>query len=154
MTDSLKEKIIDHMKKKNLSISQLEKKAGLSIHSVRNILKGRIKKPSLHNLTAIANTLECSILELVNSPPPSNTVIPELPLKEQKLKAFIPFTEIGLMRECLEVIVDFMIEKNLSLSVDEYLDAVREAYTYSLGSEDKKADQRFALWLLESMGQK
>ncbi len=39
MGSALKEKITERMEAKNLSIAELERRAGLSIHSVRNILK-------------------------------------------------------------------------------------------------------------------
>ena len=57
MATALKEKIIERMEAKNFSIAELERRAGLSIHSVRNILKGRIKKPSAQSLQAISETL-------------------------------------------------------------------------------------------------
>jgi transcriptional regulator with XRE-family HTH domain len=61
-----KEKLIEKMKAKNLSISVLERKAGLTIHSIRNILKGTIKNPRAEVLPAIAGALECSLLDLIN----------------------------------------------------------------------------------------
>lgn len=41
------------MKTNNLSVAQLGKLAGLKIHAVRNVLKGRIKRPNAENLMAI-----------------------------------------------------------------------------------------------------
>ena len=70
MGSALKEKITERMEAKNLSIAELERRAGLSIHSVRNILKGRIKKPSAQSLQAIAEALECSIVDLMNASAP------------------------------------------------------------------------------------
>ena len=43
----LKEKIIEFMKERNLSIAALERQAGLSTHAVRNIVKGRIKNTAV-----------------------------------------------------------------------------------------------------------
>jgi transcriptional regulator with XRE-family HTH domain len=61
----LKEKIVEKLKEKNLSISVLERKAGLSIHTIRNILKGRIKNPRAEVLSSVAEVLECSLLDLI-----------------------------------------------------------------------------------------
>ena len=58
MSAVLKEQIESRMRAKKLSIPQLERMAGLKIHAVRNILKGRIKNPTAENLRAIANVLE------------------------------------------------------------------------------------------------
>ncbi|MBP9777388.1 MAG: helix-turn-helix transcriptional regulator, partial [Alphaproteobacteria bacterium] len=68
----LKEKIIDYMKEKKLSIAALERQAGLSIHSIRNILKDRIKNPSAQSLQIIAETLECSLDDLIQKSPSRN----------------------------------------------------------------------------------
>lgn len=67
MTSVVKEKITEYMKAEKLSIAELERRAGLSIHSVRNILKGRIKKPSAQSLQAIAEALNCSLSDLIRA---------------------------------------------------------------------------------------
>jgi len=66
MKTSLKEEIRKRMEAKNLSIAALERKAGLNIHAIRNILTGKIRKPSAQCLQATANALECSLLDLMN----------------------------------------------------------------------------------------
>ena len=52
---------------KSLNIQSLEKKAGLKISAVRNILNGTSKKPNVFTLYAIAEALSCSILDLLGS---------------------------------------------------------------------------------------
>lgn len=56
------------MKAQNISISILEKKAGVRPHAVRNILTGKSKSPSAVNLQAIADALGCTVKDLLETP--------------------------------------------------------------------------------------
>lgn len=134
------------MKVKNLSISKLEREAGLTIHSLRNVLKGRIKKPRFEFLVAIAKALECSPLDFI----PSSCL-----LKAAKEKNSIS-TKKGsaldypvLMMECTNVIVSLLEGKQCCISVNRYVEIVKTLYLYSLPSEPRTPDIKFAKWLLE-----
>jgi transcriptional regulator with XRE-family HTH domain len=148
MTSALKEKIIERMEAKNLSIAELERRAGLSIHSVRNILKGRIKKPSAQSLQAIAEALECSIIDLMSgSTPRSDGYMPEL---HGRIRKRTRMDHPDLMLDCSDKILALIAEKEIKVSVDEYLDALKKVYFYSSREEPRKFDMRFAEWLIES----
>ncbi|HUX80238.1 MAG TPA: helix-turn-helix transcriptional regulator [Alphaproteobacteria bacterium] len=148
MASALKEKIMERMEAKNLSIAELERRAGLSIHSVRNILKGRIKKPSAQSLQAIAEALECSILDLMNSAPTiSGGFSPQL---QGRMRKRSPLDYPDLMLNCSKKILDLITDKKLKVSVDEYLDVVKKVYFYSSREEPRKFDTRFAEWLIET----
>ncbi len=142
----LKEKIIEKMKAKNLSIAKLEKEAGLTIHSVRNILKGRIKKPRFEFLVAIAKALECSPLDFM---PPS--YLPQTFERKNDIsthrRATLDYPE--LMIGCTNTIISLLEEKQC-LNINQYLEIVKTLYLYSLPSEPKTPDIKFAKWLLES----
>lgn len=148
MTSSLKEKIVERMDAKNLSIAELERRAGLSIHSVRNILKGRIKKPSAQSLQAIAEALECSILDLMSNTPA--TVGGYLPESQARIRKRSPLDYPELMQICTQKILDLVTERKLKISVDEYLEIIKKVYFYSSREEPRKFDMRFAEWLIES----
>ena len=148
MTSALKEKIIERMEAKNLSIAELERRAGLSIHSVRNILKGRIKKPSAQSLQAIAAALECSIIDLMATSSSSSEGF--LFETDRKIRKLSPLDYPDLMVECSQKILDLIIEKNHKVSVEEYLDIIKKVYLYSSREEPRKLDIRFAEWLIES----
>ncbi len=148
MTSALKEKIIERMEAKNLSIAELERRAGLSIHSVRNILKGRIKKPSAQSLQAIAEALECSIIDLMSaSSTRSDGYSPEL---HGRIRKRSRMDHPDLMLDCSKQILALIEEKEIKVSVDEYLDALKKVYFYSSREEPRKFDMRFAEWLIES----
>lgn len=148
MTSALKEKITERMEAKNLSIAELERRAGLSIHSVRNILKGRIKKPSAQSLQAIAEALECSIIDLMATSPSTNEGF--LYETERKIRKHSPLEYPDLMLKCSQKILDLIAEKNHTVGVEEYLDVVKKVYFYSSREEPRKLDIRFAEWLIES----
>lgn len=149
MALTLKEKIIERMEAKNLSIAELERRAGLSIHSVRNILKGRIKKPSAQSLQAIAEALECSIIDLMNttSSTSGEGFIQERESRGRK-RQVLEYPDLIL--ECSTNILKLINEKNQKVTVDEYLEVVKKVYFYSSREEPRKFDIRFAEWLIES----
>ena len=142
MTSVVKEKITEYMKAEKLSIAELERRAGLSIHSVRNILKGRIKKPSAQSLQAIAEALNCSLSDLIRAD--NVTFLP----KKEKISPPIDYPD--LMLECTRIVLGLVTYASPHASVDEYLDIVRKVYAYSSKEEPRKVDLRFAEWLVET----
>ncbi len=148
MDSEVKEKIIERMEERNLSIAELERRAGLSIHSVRNILKGRIKKPSAQSLQAIAEALDCSIIDLMNNSP---TAIGQHSLDLERKFKKSPILECpDLMVECTSTVLKLIKKSETKVTVDEYLDIVKKVYFYSSKEEPRKLDIRFAEWLIES----
>jgi transcriptional regulator with XRE-family HTH domain len=145
---ALKEKIIERMDAKNLSIAELERRAGLSIHSVRNILKGRIKKPSAQSLHAIAEALECSILDLMNT---SSSIHEGFPQDiEKRTKRRPPLDYPDLLLECSQKVLNLLIERNCKISLDEFFEIIRKVYLYSSREEPRQLDMRFTEWLIET----
>ncbi len=148
MTSALKEKILERMEAKNLSIAELERLAGLSIHSVRNIVKGRIKRPSAQSLQAIAEALECSIVDLVES---TSNASDEFGYSFQRRKGTSPaLTHHALMLECCQAALEIANEYERNISIDDYLEIVKKIYTYSSKEEPIKLDLRFSQWLIET----
>lgn len=148
MASALKEKIIERMEAKNFSIAELERRAGLSIHSVRNILKGRIKKPSAQSLQAIAEALECSIIDLMSASSAIEAGFPQD--TDRRIKRRPPLDYPELMSACSAAILEKIAEKNIKLSIDEYFEVVKKVYLYSSREEPRQVDVRFAEWIIES----
>jgi transcriptional regulator with XRE-family HTH domain len=148
MESALKEKIIERMEAKNFSIAELERRAGLSIHSVRNILKGRIKKPSAQSLQAIAEALECSIIDLMNT---SSTLGDGFAQEtDRRMRKNSPLDYPDLMTDCARMVLDLLGEKSTQITVDTYLEIVKKVYFYSSKEEPRTLDVRFAQWLIET----
>jgi transcriptional regulator with XRE-family HTH domain len=145
----LKEKIIEKMKEKNLSIGALERKAGLTTHSIRNILKGRIKNPRAETLLAIAESLEYSFLDLINASFSCSNSLQENTITNKKSNCVEHPT---FMAACAKVVASLLEEKVLNLSLDDYFDMIKAVYFYSLFKELRTPDIKFAKWLLEEKG--
>jgi len=62
---NLKQKIREKLNEQNLSVAALEKKAGLKMSAVRNILRGQTRKPSAYTLKKISDALNCKIDDLL-----------------------------------------------------------------------------------------
>jgi transcriptional regulator with XRE-family HTH domain len=142
----LKEKIIEKMKEKKLSISVLERKAGLSIHTIRNILKGKIKNPRAEILPAIAAVLECSLLELIDSSSSSSSHLQGNNIMNKKNNCL---EHPIFMAACANAVASLLEEKTLTLSFEDCFDMIRRLYFYSLPKEPRIPDVKFAKWLLE-----
>ena len=125
----LKEKIIEFMKERNLSIAALERQAGLSTHAVRNIVKGRIKRPSAQSLQAIAKALECSLTDLMKQSPTRNGEAKKIINIIIRKKKNVILNDIRLMRECSQTIL-------------------KTLYSYSSFEIIRKVDHKFARWIL------
>lgn len=133
----LKEKLIEKMKSKNLSIPVLERKAGLTLHSLRNILKGTIKKPRAEVLSAIAETLECSLLDLIDiSSSSSNPWQRNNTMNKKNNCLENPI----FMAACADVVASLMEEKGLTLSFNDYFSIVKTLYSYSLPKDPRIPD--------------
>lgn len=142
----LKEAIIEKMRDKNISISVLERKAGLSIHSIRNILKGRIKNPRAEILTAVADVLECSLLDFM---PPSSFSTRFEQKNNKTNKENILLENPRFMAACANVVASLLEEKTLTLSFEDCFDMIKTLYFYSLPKKPRIPDIKFAKWLLE-----
>src|SRR3990167_5687629 len=151
MTSALKEKIIERMALKNLSIAELERRAGLTIHSVRNILKDRIKKPNIHSLQAIAAAMDCSLMDLVDSPTRMQEgATRDINFPHKKTRISPPVKHPDLILACTKSILDLIAEHDLKTSVDDFMDIVRKVYVYSSKGSSQTVDMRFAEWLIET----
>ena len=145
----LKEKIIDYMKEKKLSIAALERQAGLSIHSIRNILKDRIKKPSAQSLQIIAETVECSLADLIQKSPYRNRKIKKIIRPLIKKENCMILDDIELMRECSQTIITLVKDEGKSLSINDYLNILKNVYSYSASEKIRKVAHKFSKWFID-----
>ncbi len=138
------------MKAQNFSIMTLETKADVKPHAVRNILTGKSKSPSAVNLQAIADVLGCSVKDLLATP----TVLQEE--KDNKsLEDLLEEKHVGsfLMRDCVNVIEEYLQKTKKSITTVQFLTCVREVYLHSLQKDPQKVNKDFAEWFIDLMGQ-
>jgi transcriptional regulator with XRE-family HTH domain len=138
------------MKAKRMSIVELENKAKLKTHAVRNILRGKSKSPSAVNLQAIADALGCSVKDLLTTPEVLEDS-PPLSLEEVLHGKYRAYDMQGLLPEVVKTIDEYVQNQNKNLTVEQFLTSVKEIYLHSLQKDPKKVDRGFAEWFMSLM---
>lgn len=152
MNALLTERIIELLKVRRLSIAQLERTAGLSIHSVRNILSGRIQKPSAETLQAIATALDCALPDLLNSSSEfSLTIQPSATLKRRH-EALIE--DFDLMLKSCEVVLNYIREKNYQFKMETCFAMIEMVYFFAEADKSKTIDHQYVRWLVDAQYEK
>ncbi len=140
MNKALALKIKGLIEENNLSVQGLEKKAGLKINAVRNILTGHSKKPSAETLLAVAKALNCSISDLLGEVSQDQNISSNI----EK----VVFKNHDLLSEiAVYIISEFKKSKEVVAALD-LINLTQEIYKYSSENNDNQLDQRFASWLL------
>lgn len=141
MSSKLVFKLKDFIEEHDFSVQGLEKKAGVKIHAVRNILTGQTKKPSAETVYAVSKALKCTVEELLGEAPPEQP-----PLKKGKE---VEFQDLELLEHVLSFVLDFFKHNPLPLMGQGFLEAVQQIYIYSTKNNDGSFDAKFAEWFLE-----
>lgn len=128
------------MKKQKISISALERKAGVTVGSVQNILYKRSKNPGIETLLNISKALQTPLYVLIAST--EDDISPTL----QKTSA--PW-DINLYADAVIVVKNLILNNDLSLNQREFLECVNKIYEYSQKSLKDKIDLTFAEWTIE-----
>lgn len=146
----LGQKIKEKISEVGISVHALEKKAGLKQSAVQNILYGKSQKPSLHIMQAIAQALNCSVLELleeeteINPSPGEYSSPPKTPLRGNN-----EIWNSDLYVDVISMVNVLSKKMSLSLSKEKMLNCAEEVYAYSLKNNKNKPDKHFAEWLVE-----
>lgn len=135
------------MKAKNISVVELENKAGLKTHAVRNILRGKSKSPSAVNLQAIADALGCSVKDLLTTPEVLEESLPHS-LEEVLHSQYTDSDKQGLLPQVVKTVDNLMHHQHKNLTVEQFLTSVKEIYLHSLQKDPRKVDKDFAEWFL------
>ena len=148
--DNLQEQIQSHLDEKQMSARELEKKSGLKVSAVQNILNGRSNNPGIEALIAISETLNCTVDELVGN------------IREQSSSSNEPEAHTvakvdwnyKLYQECAEAVESYIKAKNLKPTAvpnsELILFLIKEAYIYSTEGNKDKADLQFIKWIVDS----
>ncbi len=141
MKHAVAEKILEKIEEQNLSVQGLEKKAGLKINVVRNILSGHSLKPNIDILIAVAKALGCTVNDLVSES--------EDQLSNQKDK-IVMFTNMELLQSTMSYLGD-QIKAGKEINSLALFDAIQEIYTFSENNNKITCDEGFAKWYLDRM---
>ncbi len=120
-----------------ISISELEKKAGLKTNAVRNIVTGRSKNPNISTLKALANILECDFTDLLGESDNSDSVASVT----AKIQDPILYTKI------VELVLKEFYKKDRAPTISQLNTIVSEVYTYFY-TKRKHIDVDFIEWII------
>lgn len=153
LKQSIKRKLVEN----NMSVSALERVAGLKQSAVQNILNGRSKRPSMLIIQAVSDALGCSISELLGEKEMTKKAERSVELsdafhgfyKDAKRDEFMKQDwDLDYYLKCVALVHELQKDKHLSKSQFDRI--VEEIYYYSYRDGLDEPDQRYARRLLET----
>jgi transcriptional regulator with XRE-family HTH domain len=142
ISTTLKLQIKNRIKAMDLNVRALERKAGLNIGTVNNILHGISTNPTAETLIALAKAFECTLDDLINQ---NNTNKLEGDLKNFKIFQWNPSLFLSIISELNKQLKN----KHLSIDSEKALLIINEIYLYSLKKNKDIVDESLVEWLLE-----
>lgn len=144
MESYLQKRIRNYLDATGLSISALERKAGLKINVARNILRGQSKRPTAETLQAIANVMECTVQDLLGV---QKEVLPSQVKHPAESALFLEYPNI--LTDSLHCILKVIQENQYRLTVRQTLLLLEEVYAYTLKKKPPKVDPDFVKWFVK-----
>ncbi len=144
MSTQIAKLISTRMRAKNLSVSTLEKEAGLKPHAVQNILRGKSKRPSADILQAVADVLGCTVKDLMHR---QETYEEASQSKKELLSHKYKHPELFL--EIVKFANNALEEKDNELTIEQFINCIEEIYLQSLQKDPSKIDEEFAEWWID-----
>lgn len=146
MSTPLAKQIEARLKAKDLSVTMLERAAGLKTHAVQNILRGKSKKPSAELLQSIADVLGCTIKELLSSP----DIFHEEELVKTKREVLeAPYQQPEILEKIVKMVNKKVLERRGDLTNQQVFTYIQEVYLHSLQKEPPHIDQEFVDWYID-----
>ncbi len=140
---NLQNKIKSQFLKSNLSIREVERRAGLNRSALSNILEGKSKNPTLHTLYALAEGLECSLSDFIETP---NTE--ETRDVQPKIQMAFPLL-ITLLHETMDVVENYFKNIEYEPNLEQFWICVKKVYVHALENHNNEIDHLYAEWLVE-----
>ena len=146
MKTALAKQITIRMRAKNFSIHTLEKEAGLKMHAVRNILRGKSKSPSVDIVHAVAEALGCTVKDLLQN----QELFREEEFAESKDERLNEsYTYPRLYTETVQFVNDTLRQKGHKVTVKQALTCFEEIYFHSAQQDPTKVDKEFGEWWID-----
>lgn len=131
--------------KSNLTIREVERRAGLNRSALGNILQGKSKNPTLHTLYAIAEALGCSLSDLIESPESEEGISTQAP---SKVKVVFP-TLVPLLHEIIDVVATDFRNIDYDPNLEQFWLCVRKVYIHAFEEKSHNVDHKYAEWLVD-----
>lgn len=145
MNTSVAKQISVRMKAKNLSILMLEREAGLKNHAVRNILRGKSKRPSADILQAIADVLGCTVKELLENQDAFQDDLSDA--QSERLNESFCYPELYF--DTVKFVNNLLQQKKSKATFQQAITCFEEIYFHSAQKDSSKVDEKFAEWWVE-----
>lgn len=145
----LKENLTKILKETNLTVPELERRAGIKPYSLRNIVQGKSTNPSVEIVFAIARELGYTVEELLSSSV-SHKDNKNAPKTNEHLISI--FNHIKLDKNLLSEIHNFLFDSFQHLNdinFYQYICGLSDIYQYCFEQNNKSFDIRFANWWLK-----
>lgn len=144
MIINLRSQIRSRIEAMGSNVRALERKAGLNIGTVNNILIGTSSNPTAETLKAIADVFDCSVDELLGRKV-KNSDDKDTSLKHFKEYKWNPELYTSIIEELNKQIKN----RNLTISSDQVIGMINEIYLYSLKKDKELVDEALVEWLLD-----
>ena len=144
MESALQRKIKNYLEANKVSVSALEREAGLKSNVVRNIIRGLSKKPTAVTLRAIADVMGCTVEDLLGGK--AETHKPEMKSSSER-PVLLEAPE--LLDNSLHAILKIIHENNYQLTLQQTLFVLGEVYAYSIQKDPQSIDKDFVEWFIK-----
>ncbi len=128
------------IEKMGISILEFERRANLNRNAVHNIISGKSKKPSTKTIYAIAEAFGCEPHELIDGLADKHFV--------ERVKR--TYLDLEVVHKCTQALTQELLDKDIDLTMDEYIALFEDIYSYQDASENKMAlDKTFIEWIIK-----
>ncbi len=145
MSYSIADQLRKRLKEKNLSIREAERQADLKMNAVRNIIRGVVKQPTAHTLKMVANVLNCSVDDLLQTDDPTDFS----PVHKKDTGLSLPLKDYDLLERSVHTVIHMAKKRECELSIGQALNLIRSIYSYSSKKPQKTIEMDFVEWLFE-----
>ena len=135
----------DKRKEQQLSINEVETKAGVGKNTLQSMISGKTKEPSLERIFKIANVLNLNIVDLMGK----SLDIDDYDLQEKTQLIRIKqgdIEDIELFGKCANAAFHSLKFKKNKIRTKDLINVILEIYNYSY--KDKSVDSKFVDWII------
>jgi transcriptional regulator with XRE-family HTH domain len=138
IVEQIRENIENEMKRQNMTVRQLEEKAGVTRGIVKAFLEKRSLNPTFETIYRVSEALCCSLDQLLGLEKFNKEII------NLNTRWYKP-----LFLKSTEYAHDFIRRYKKNTSAENVIHLVTELYLYSAKENLDKIDDKFAKWWLE-----
>lgn len=147
---AIRKEVEQRVAAKNLSVSEIERQAGLKQGVLRNILQGKSKNPTVQVLVSLTKVLDCSIEELIGLPNTSDTQNTDK-TPTDKLITSKKYDKINyqLLENVFKLVSRESEKLAIKPSLSEFLNYISDIYSFSDKTGSNIPNKNFCEWFFE-----